>query len=267
MDSFVSRNQVLLSSAVVACHATLREPGFRQRDLKFYFELFSYWSLGEGIESGIQVQTTQLTRLLSGLVDEGYAKRLSRSRAAPFRLTRLGLIAMLSRVVEVRENDPPQVFLFAYFFLRSYRSRLIELVQVQGNHFPAALRIELEALLDTDSMLESKIRSVEKEIRKLSEGVNDAEATSALSRRLFERGMSVSEVVSEVEKRYPYEFNSLKPLHELMAELPADTRAWELERGNELRSEMIWKPALSLQQSFLQELLKMRTARMKRDAS
>lgn len=164
---------------------------------------------------------------------------------------------MLSRVVAQRPEDANETFLFALYFVRAYRDRLIDLVKAEGRQFPTALRIELEALLDWQSFLKEKIASKKRILKKLRQGVDDAQATSALTKKLLKQRLLLPEIISEVEKLYPYEFNSLKPLSELMEELPIDSRTWELEFGNIFRAQMLWEPAYRVEKTFLEQLERM----------
>jgi hypothetical protein len=59
-------------------------------------------------------------------------------------------------------------------------------------------------------------------------------------------------VIREVEKKYPYELNSMKPLHDLIASIAPDQRRWELETGGCVRATMLWEP----QRALLKELLR-----------
>jgi hypothetical protein len=46
----------------------------------------------------------------------------------------------------------------------------------------------------------------------------------------------------------------LKPLEELIASVAPDQRQWELEDGNLIRVETIWKPQRALLQALLSQL-------------
>jgi hypothetical protein len=52
--------------------------------------------------------------------------------------------------------------------------------------------------------------------------------------------------VAAVERRYPYELNSRKPLTELLASFPALWRRDEIERVAERRAAGLWGPARDL---------------------
>ncbi|MCI5064753.1 hypothetical protein MRY87_03395 [bacterium] len=254
MAIITSELETLLSTATVACQASFQESGFRQRNLRFYFELFREWASWDRSAPRAELQTTQFTRFLNELVREGHAKCVTRAPRSPYLLTRLGLIELLTRISQRNEAEPHHTFLFAFYFLRAYRDRLIRLVTREGSDFPTALQIELEALLDYRSLLSTKIKSLQKSIRKIKAGIENAESSSALSQNLFHRGIALEEIVREVEQKFPYEFHAEKPLHELIAEIPEEAKQWELETGNALRAKLLWKPALSVEQEFLRQL-------------
>ena len=46
----------------------------------------------------------------------------------------------------------------------------------------------------------------------------------------------------------------MKPLEELIASIAPDQRQWELEDGNLIRVETIWKPQRALLQTLLGQL-------------
>jgi hypothetical protein len=78
--------------------------------------------------------------------------------------------------------------------------------------------------------------------------------TSALAKNRLASGVPFSEVVREVEDRYPYELNTMKHLEELIASIAPDQRQWELEEGNVIRAHTIWKPQRTLLQALLAQL-------------
>jgi hypothetical protein len=119
------------------------------------------------------------------------------------------------------------------------------LAQQETRPFPPALKMELEYLLDPLPLIEREIELVDGEIRKLSKRIEDALKGSAMVEKNLGRGVSLEENIKEVQRLYPYELNSLKPLSELMRDIQPDQRAWELTEGAKIRVNTIWKPALS----------------------
>jgi hypothetical protein len=251
--STVDRLEIFMASATLAAHASFFEEGFRLRDIRFFVELFLNWS--EDVESATHaLQNTQLARFLSTLTENGFAKRSSKRSVQLFRLTRLGLLELLNRIIASKNVFHPSTALFRICFIKSYRPRLQALVEREGAHFPHSLRVELGALLDVDTLVAHEISRVERALKRAEQRIEDALKTSALTKNRLAAGIPFSEVVREVEERYPYELNTMKPLEELIASIAPDQRQWELEDGNLIRAETIWKPQRALLQSLLAQL-------------
>ena len=111
-DSLVERSEIFFATATVGAHANASKSGFRQRDVKFLIELFSNWVESSLGTFSIPVQNTQVSRYLSGLADEGYARRISRKGRPTYRLTRIGLIELISRIVERNYISQKEEFFF-----------------------------------------------------------------------------------------------------------------------------------------------------------
>ena len=249
-DSTVNRLQIFTASATLAAHASFSEQGFRLRDLRFFTELFLNWV--EDIDAATHsLQNTQLARYLAQLIAHGFAKKISTNNIQYFRLTRLGLLELLNRIISSTSAAHPSTALFRIYFVRSYRPRLESLVEREGSHFPHSLKIELSALLDIQSLIQSEINRVERALQRVDRRIDDALATSALTKNRLSAQVPFPQVVQEIESRYPYDLNSMKPLQELIASIAPDQRRWELEEGNLIRANTLWKP----QRAMLKELL------------
>lgn len=251
--STVGRLELYVAAAVVAAHASNFENGFRQRDLRFFTELFLNW--GEELGFSLpDIQNTQLVRYISELVTNGFAKRVRKQGAPLYRLTRVGLIELVTRMTDPKLHTSPNAFLFLICFVLSYRDRIEDLVKREGAQFPPSLRIELQALLNPGDLLEAELRRIEKAIARLARRVDDAEKTSALVTQRLANGVSFHDVVVEAERKFPYELNSRKPLRELIAGIAGDQREWELRVGNTVRANNLWKPQKALMEGYYQQL-------------
>ena len=257
-DCLVLRHELFIATALIGAHANIAEQGpssgFRQRDVRFLVELFSNWvesSLGAAI---LEVQNTQISRYLEDLCAEGYLRRSNRGTHPQYRLTRTGLLELLSRLVNRSYQAERECFLFLYYFVSTYKPRLNDLVRMEGRQYPPALRLELEALVDERALLDRELGVARTELRKLEERVLDAERTSALTDKLLTEGVALQSVIDQVERLYPYELNSRKPLSELFHEIPPQYRAWELQTGNRRRAALLWQPAKVLLQSYVAQL-------------
>ena len=248
------RQELFVAAAVVGAHANSSDKGFRQRDVKFLAELFSNW-----VEDGlggrvVPLQNTQIQRFLKSLVREGFARELSRSKLPQYRLTRVGLLELISRMVHRERSGSRQHFFFLYYFIKNYGPRIAELVRVEGRQFPPALKQELTGLLDSRTLLLSEIAGTEAELERLAERQSDATKTSQMMRALPANSEEFWQKVQEAERLYPYELNSQKPLSQLIQEIPEKFQRWELEVGNVRRAEEIWQPARSILSAYRDEL-------------
>jgi hypothetical protein len=248
-ETVTIRNELFVATATLASHASAQGKGFRQRDVRFFAELFSNWA-HPNQSAELSIQNVQIQRYLSFLAKEGFLKSVSRSTRPLYKLTRIGLLDLLTRLVESKRDQEPSQFLFLLFFLRGYREWLLQLVRLEGEQFPPSMRIELESLLDTSTLIQRELKSVDQQLAKLDTRIQDAKRTSTLVAERLKGGTTFDDVVFEVEKRIPYELNSRRPLSELIASIQPDQRRWELLEGNKLRASVIWEPTRRLLKEY-----------------
>ncbi|MBX7137559.1 MAG: hypothetical protein K1X83_06200 [Oligoflexia bacterium] len=247
------RHQLFVAAAVVAAHSTAGASGFRQKDVRFLVELFSNW-VESSSSSGLIVQNTQVIRYLDSLIKEGYARRLPRDKPPTYRLTRTGLLELLARIIDPDNARTPEQFLFALFFIRNYRSKIQDLVIAEGTLFPRSLKIELDTLLDCRELLRREISRTHQQLKRLELRIEDNIKASERVSTGLRRGQPFEELVCEVEKLYPYELNSQKPLSELIHLIPAENRTWELTEGFKGRVDCIWRPMRKQLREYLETL-------------
>ncbi|MFN8391902.1 MAG: hypothetical protein U0136_16555 [Bdellovibrionota bacterium] len=246
----LQRYDIYAAAATLAAHAGARDLGFRQRDVRFLIQLFSNWTECTLGNTAFVLNNTQVFRYLDDLVKQGFAKA-KRKRAQPdYQLTRLGLIELVTRVVRAQDDTLPDQFFFRCYFLRAYRPKIFELIEAEGTLFPHSLKLELEALMDVKALIQNELKRVESELLKLEKRASDAQNAASLSRKLFGKGVPQDAVIRQVEKQFPYELNSQKPLSDLLSSIPADYIQWELEVGNSNRADQIWQPSLVLLRQY-----------------
>jgi hypothetical protein len=252
-DSAMARLEIFVGSGILAAHASHSDKGFRQRDARFFIELFMNWADDLG-PAGRSIQNTQLLRYIEALVQEGYARQLRTQRAPTYRLTRIGLLEILTRIASPSPSIAPSHFLFLVCFIRSYKHRLEALIAAEGHQFPIALKLELSTLLDVDELIRSEKTRVKHAILRIEERAHDAVKTSELTRQRLASRVPFDDIVREAEQKYPYELNTMKPLSELISSLVPDQRRWELEEGNTIRANTIWKPQRAMLEEYLRQL-------------
>jgi len=256
-ESLSSRHELFIAAATLGAHANEHE-GFRQRDVKFLIDLFTNWVELALQRSGASFQNTQVLRYLEVLVREGYARKMRKGTRPVYRLTRTGLLELLSRMVEKPQLSRGAHFFFLYYFVRNYGPRIEEMVKSEGRQYPYALKIELERLLNFDELLKRELKYAAQELGKLQNRIQYAEGASALATGLLKKGEDLERVVLEAERKFPYDLNSQKPLSELIGSLPESARRWELETGNLSRAGHMWRPEKILLESYIRALESLR---------
>jgi hypothetical protein len=257
--SFALRNELFFATAAVAAHSTFSPDGFRQRDLKFYAELFSNWVEVSFDQFSLSMQNTQLSRFLELIVKEGFAQRVKRGSLPRYRLTRVGLIELLRRCVSKDYTSKPTQFFFLYFFISNYKSRIWNLILREGREFPDALRIELETVLDQNKLLGNQLVYTNKAIQRIQARVDDGKNIVSHIRKKAGLSSSIAELVLDIQKLFPYELNNQKPFTDLIREIPEDQKGWEILEGTRLRSNQIFEPTLRLLIKFADELDKLKS--------
>lgn len=247
-------HELFVSAASLAAHAACDGKGFRQRDLRFFIELFINW-VEQTISGGsIVFQNTQVQRYLNNTVTEGYARKLAHGSKPLYKLTRLGLLEMLTRMRLKTDRRIPEHFFFLYYFLSNYRQQLITLIENEGPNFPLALRLEIEELLNAKKLLMVEIDETRRELKKIQARDSDAQRAGALAEELFKEGRDLSFVVKELEKKYPYGLNSRKPLSELIGSVPLELGRYEITTGHLSRAKLLWGPAAETMNGYLKLL-------------
>ena len=251
-EGLLNRYEVFAAAAAIAAHSNHPE-GFRQRDVRFFIELFGNWLELSAGEFSSLVSNTQVLRYLEALANGGFARRAGKRRQPLYKLTRVGLLELLSRIKSIASSNRTHFF-FTYYFLKNYRSPLERLVRSQQAQFPVAMQLEFENLVDLSTLIDLQIAAAAGDLRRIEARISDAENTSELFRVRSENKVQFEQIVIEAQKRFPYDLNSRKPLIELIDSLPKEQQAWELRWGNQARVSDIWKPQKKLQEAYIDEL-------------
>lgn len=245
-----SEHEAIVAAAVVAAQATLGSDGFRQRDVRFYISVFSNWLEATTGAWTLDLHNAQVQRYLDLLVKTSWAKRPGR-KPPRYVLTPEGLLRLLERIGQRKNLKRIDEFFFVLHVFHAYGDRLRGLVQRSGPFNSKSLSVDLDELLDFRRLIARERELVKRESLRLSVRIEESRATSELTRRLLGEGQSLDRAVQAVERQFPYEMNSQKPLGELFAQLPAPFRRVELETIAELRATTLWEPTLALLQAYL----------------
>lgn len=242
----IGRHRALFDAAVIGAHARFSSQGFRQKDLRFLVELFSNWLESAMEGPSLAVENTQIARYLAVLVKEGLAKQAGGSKQPRYRLTRMGLMESLARLVHRRHWWPIEEFFFIYHFLESYHDRIEVLIAKEGSMFPGTMKLEIDQLLDLKSLAARQEELLDREIAKLDLRIGDCRKTSELAKTMKEKGAAPDLLLKEIQEQVPYQLNNQKPMAELFRETPDENWIWEMEVGSRQRAARIFTPLKEL---------------------
>lgn len=235
-------------TAILGSHSNFAERGFRQKDVRFLFELFANWLDARVKPESIRLHNTQVQRTLEDLVARGWARRESvtagKAREKRYLLTRLGILEFMQSLAEPETTRDFVPFLFVYYFLRTYGSRLSDLVRAKGSGFSKPLQVEINLLLDHERLRTERVRRLDFEIERLKSRMQETEDTARTARKLSREAADLGDIVRRIARDFPYELQAQKPMTDLMQEIPPELRLWELTEGNESRVRIIWKGLL-----------------------
>jgi hypothetical protein len=238
----------------LAAHTQAGSAGFRQREVKFFSELFSNWVNLGGVGAMHSLHNNQVARYLGALVSDAQAKPQGRTSPPRYRLTRLGMFALLSQVTQRSFLSEPKDCLLVWYFLRSYAPQLRRIIKGAGSEFSRGHALELEQLLDVTLFLSRQQQFVEHEQKRLEERI---EATLAMRRdveRMKVAGRTNAECAAHVAKLYPYELNAERSFDELLLTIPPEVMEWELAEGSRIKAEMVFRPILEELRRFSEHL-------------
>jgi hypothetical protein len=242
-NSLFDRYEVFVASAVLGAFANSPHRIFRQLDVRLMIEVFTNWVESVEEYSNLPFQNTQIARYLENLINEGFARKLSGQTHQGYRLTRTGLIEIISRIVDPPHFYHREHFYFVYYFIDSYRESIIRLVKKEGKKFPYALQVELDDLLDVELLLGKEMQEAKSELRKLSKRIQEARETRDAANKIYADGIEYFEFLKELEHRVPMALNASRRYVELFERTPEKQGVWELTLGNDCRTEKMWMPA------------------------
>lgn len=243
--AFYSQNALFVNAALIATHINAKEDGFRPKDLKFYIELLSNWIESKFDGYALELQNTQIQRLLNQLHSEGLLDKSQKQSKPTFKFKPIGLLEIISRMVHDDSLKEMEDFLFLYHVVSMYSDKMKTLILGDRNYLPSSYRIEIEHLLDVGNLIERKIAHLEVEIRRLETRINEAQKSSRMVEKLLAKGNKLEQIVEMMEKNYPYNLNNQKSMSKLFQTLSPDVQFIEMSSGAKLRADTLWVPLLN----------------------
>src|SRR5882724_852260 len=131
LGALFDENEPLVTAAVIAAEATGGHDGFRQRDVRFFIELFSNWLESTTGDRALALHNTQVLRHLGVLTQAKWARRVGRSPPR-WHLTAEGLAELLRRLVHRRDLTRLDEFFLVFHFVDAYGARLRAIAEQGG---------------------------------------------------------------------------------------------------------------------------------------
>jgi len=242
--------RVYLASAVCAAH--INGPGnFRQKDVRFYLELFMNWM--ESPLGFIEIQNTQIQRFLNHLVAEGVLTS-TKGRIPSYQVKNRGFLNLIEMVTTIGKGDTMELFFFQFHIIDIYDELLFRSASKNLLGLPKSLNIELRYLLSKSAMIEKQKNRIREELDKLQSRIDDSLKMEKLANKLFDDGKSVEFVVGQIELSYPYQLHHQRKMSELYRSITPELQKIELTRNTGKRATMLWNPLVVYYQNFLKIL-------------
>ncbi len=256
--SLLDRYETFVSCAVLAAHVNGRAKGFRQHDVRFMIEVFTNWVESAEENPSLPVQNTQVLRYLDNLIEEGFVKVVSQKSFPRYRLTRTGVLEMMTRIVDRPYFNQKEHFYFVFYFIDTYKPQLIRIVKREGKRFPFSLQVELDSLLDVNMLLDRQLEHAQRTMHKLDRRIAEAEKTARTVRKLVKEGTDYSQLLEELEREAPMDLTTSRRYTELYSRVTERQGIWEMTIGNDRRISLVWLPARRQVEQHILELEHMR---------
>ena len=250
-DAIYDKYALFINSALLAVHNNHPGVGFRQKDVKFYLELLTNWMETVFKGCGLEVQNTQIQRLLDSMTSEGLLKKEAKKKFPLYSFTPIGLLEVITRLVSDDSLLDLQNFFFLYHVVSLYSNKMEDILLEQRSYLPKSYQLEIKHLLNPETLIERQKKRISIEIEKLSERIDEAYKMSELANTYIKKNLQLSEIIKKVESQYPYQLNNQKKMTELFKGLPPDVQLLEISKGPKQRAQLLWGPLLKNYQSYL----------------
>ncbi|MGE3681793.1 MAG: hypothetical protein AB7G93_08710 [Bdellovibrionales bacterium] len=212
--------------------------------MRFLVDLFCNWLDAIIKPAHFRVHNTQVLRYVQDLRNRGWVRATGSGQKSRYTLTRLGLLELIQELSNPSARVHLEEFIFAYYFLSAYGARIVELIRREGSGFSRALQLEVSERLEPKRFIRARLETLEYEIKRLKLRMRETDETVELATKLARQGESIDIIVAQTAARYPYELHAQKPMTDLMREIPAELRFWELTEGNRFRVKLMWAGVL-----------------------
>lgn len=241
---------IFLSASLLASYASYHS--YRARDIKFFYELFNNW-FATMVQDTKSIQIIQIQRYLDKKIKKGEVIQAKAERFK-YTLSPIGILSTLKEVFESSDEINPNESFFRIYFISSYAPKFISLMDQKHMAFPFLVKDEIQMMLSTKRIFEKEFEKIDKAERVFKERRDSALACAKfVEKRTSE--VNFLNLLSEVEEKFPYEMNPVKPLSKLISELPTDFQKIEITSGMKKRATQLWNPVLENLSAYKNNLL------------
>lgn len=232
--------EYLIVSAILASFVKSAGKSFRQREVRFMTELFATWRLTPTERQFLPaLHNNQIARFLEKYHQLGWLKVYKKNQPS-YALSRAGLVGIIMELRDISLTASVNEFIFVHYLLQNYRPHLSKLFSMEKHSLPLDQKLEIEKILDSKHFISQKILETEVRIEYWKRRISETQQVAKLAEEKLSQNKNIAEVISTIEKSYPYEMNYSKPITQLVAEIPENLQRWEITEGNRLRSRSIW---------------------------
>ncbi len=252
-DSLIQRYEVFFLAATLAAHAGTLEIGFRQRDLRFYMDLFINWTYPHFDFEQSPLSNTQIMRFINQQQKSGHAILLKRTKQLSYRLTHRGIVFYLSQLQQRDYADQYSQSFFVCYFLKNYVHRFVEQLKLQGKSLRSRVQLEVDTLVNLDLFIERQVQALNREKLLLEKRIK---LSQAMSKRATQA--KTSEDLQALVEGRGTGMHTFKDLARVGTWYAEDILRWELTAGATARSNDLWLPALERINSVVQQFQALR---------
>lgn len=230
----VSAHSTVLTAALLAADAA-GSGAFRVVDVRFYFLLFTNWMEDDVLRPGVDLDLTQVRRVLARLVAQGHAT-VGDGRHPPYRLVPTGVLHLVDLLVDPRTARSFEEVILLATAAASYRHA----IAARAGGAPRAPEARVLARLDPVRILHAERRRLEGALRDLEDRVRHGLEMEALARTGPRDVASLTALLQS--KGGAYQLHPMRGFSELVAGLPEALARFELGPGMGLRARALFGP-------------------------
>lgn len=227
--------------ALVGVWLNRSEKGFRQKDLRFYFELINDWVDSSHKNKHNKIQNTQIMRFLESLVLRDW---LQKKTGPIYYFRNKNFMPFLKEVFSVNEEDSFEIFLLQVHSATLYSKIIYQLLYRRGIELSYGEKLDLEVLLSSKNLIDIKRSNLLKEVKVLEKRIEDVEKMVQFSKNKI-NSYEPMDIAKELEQINPYNLQFYQSMTKTFKDLIPEIAKLELTENSKRRIDTLWIPILN----------------------